>query len=685
MGYNNMRHMRYILTATILTLFFSSFENRRKRGKILIFIFFGLTIFLNAKSQSVNQRFRPISQEDYKQYFPIESQIALFTPTTDYVCILPTNEMDSILQIEVNEFYKGTFIQNYPTVPYQITKVISDKEALNEDLSNVNIHAFGTLEGNLWIAQFMEKAKDFPIKITGDSIVADRIYRGNDYVVTALWYNPDNFKHSVTLYIPQNLKCAKSAIRRNTFQYTIWQKGDKVIDSYYHLRDGCWHFSSIKDSLLIFRDVNHLMVDNLEKIDRNNYRFPTIEQVLTCPIEENDIPFEPIKISEINKDFSDITDMEWLRPIANKYKIIAVGESHHLKYNKYILKRILFATNTFDYFPLLVLELPYSYAGYFNYYLSLKDDKIAKLFCDSVLTKIYQPDLPMISVIRDWNKMHPEKKIQIGCSDLEQDFLKTIKQSLNPYLMKINPEADISYNIEDSLKGYLVRSKELIELAKKKNIIGDYPFQTPLYMESVFENLKSSIPIKLVRKNFTDHTLRFQVMVRNVTDVRFLGKQIVEGKSLFYGGTEHFRILNDGTDKKVCGTEGYYLAHTFEATKDQVYAISMNTLAISIEDSIQRIAPALKFSPETNLINLYKARKIKLNEPVLGPFTNEFDRYIYKLSYKYPGFAVRIKSIKLQDVLNRYEGFGRFMLYQSLKLYSDFNATIMIPYSPVGD
>jgi hypothetical protein len=654
--------------------------------RILLFILFGPVLILNANSQSVNQRFKPISQEDYMQYFPIESQIALFTPTTDYVCILPTNEKDTALQTEVNEIYKETFIKNYPTVPFQITKVITDKEALNEDLSNLNIHAFGTLDGNLWIEQFMKKAKDFPIKITGDSILADKIYRGNDYVVTALWYNPDNVKHSVTLYIPQNLECAKAAIQRNTFQYTIWQKGNKVIDSYYQLRDGCWHFSGIQDSLLIFRDVNHRMDFRSEKIDQFNYRFPTKKQVSTCLIGEEDIPFDTIKITEINQNFSNIADLEWLRPIANKYKIIAVGESHHLKYNKYILKRILFAINTFDYFPLLVLELPYSYAGYFNYYLSLKDDKSAKLFCDSVLTKIYKPDLPMLSVVRDWNKMHPEKEIQIGCSDLEQDFLKAIKLRLNPYLMKINPEADISYNTEDSLKGYLDRAEVLINQAKERNIIGDYPFQTPQYMESVFENLKSSIPIKLDRKNFTDHTKRFKVMVRNVTDDRFLGKQISSGKSILYGGNDHFKILNDGTDKNVSGTEGYFLAHSFEPTKNKVYSISLNTLAFSIEDSIQRIDPTLQFWTETNLINLYKAGKIKLKEPVLGPFTNEFDRYIYKLSYKYPDSAIRIKNIKLEDVLNRYEGFERFMLYQWIKIYSaDFNTTIMIPNSPVGD
>ncbi|HET6555691.1 MAG TPA: hypothetical protein VFG54_00160 [Prolixibacteraceae bacterium] len=648
---------------------------------LLILLIAGI---ISAKSQTNDQGFIALTQEEYKQYFPIETQIAMFVPTTDFVCILPTNEKDTALQNEVNEFYKQTFIKNFPTIPNQVARVITDKEALKEDLSQLNIHAFGTVKGNLWISQFMKNAKDFPVKITSDSVIADSTYLGNDYMVTALWVNPANYKHSLTLYIPQHLQCAKSAYRNNSFQYTIWQKGEKVKDSYYHLRDGRWQFADQKDSMLVFRDVNHLRENNLEVIDRHRYRFPTEKQLSACPIDVNDILFEPIKIAELNKDFSNIPEMEWLKPVAEKNKIVAIGESHHLRYNKYLVKDILFSLNKFDCYPLLVLELNYSYAGYFNYYLSLDNDLEARLFCDSVLTKIHKPDLPLMVDIRNWNKLHPEKKIRIGCSDLEQDFMKTIKLTLNPYFIKTDPKADISYTVKDSLNGYLKRAKVLIELAKKQHTMGDYSFQTPLYMESVYENLVSTIPIKIDRKNFMDHTQRFQVMIRNVTDERFLGKQVAEGKSVFYGGFDHFHIM-DVEDNNRKNTEGYFLAHSFEPTKDKVYTIRLNTLAISIEDSVQRINPNLRFTAETDLINLYKAGKIKLKEPVIGPFTNDFDRYFYKLSYKYPGYAMRIKSIRFEDIVKKYTGFERFMLYQHSKIYAEFSTNIIIPYSPIGD
>lgn len=643
-----------------------------------------MTILLNARSQSSHD-YKTISQEAYKKYFPIETQIALFVPTTDFVCILPTNERDAAIQKEVNEFYKQTFIKNFPVIPNQISRVITDKEALHEDLSKINVHAFGTIDGNLWIKQFMEKAKDFPIKISKDSIVAEKTYRGNDCVITALWHNLDNPKYSVSLYIPQTLECAKSAANRNSLQYTIWQKGEKVIDSYYQLRNHHWHFSEVKDTMLTFRDVNHLMKNNLEKINQFYSRFPTLEKLNTCLINESDIPFDKIKIAEINKDFSNIKDLEWLRPIANNYKIIAVGESHHLVYNKLLLERILFAANTYDYFPLLVLELPYSYAGYFNYYLSLDDDKTAKIFSDSVLTKIHKPGTDMLALIRNWNREHPKKKIQIACSDLEHDFPKTIKLILNPYLKKINPEADLRIKVIGDLNSYLDRAEQILEIGKKQNTTGEYSFETPKYMENVLENLKSSIPIKIDPKKFSDHTERFKVMIRNVTDKRFMGEEVTNKKCLFYGGSDHFKILNEENVKQGKITEGYYLSHNFEATKGKIYTIYLNTLAMSIEDSIPRIDPRLRFTNETNLIDLFKNGKIKLKEPVAGFFAFESDKYIYKLSYKYSGYSFRINNFKLEEILSRYEGFDRFSLFMDLNRLSDFNTNIMIPYSPVGD
>ena len=656
--------------------------------KIIVCTLLNLFIIITLQSQSVNNGVKTLTQEQYIKYFPVDWDCTMFVPTTDYVCILPTNEINKDLQKEVNEFYRQAFIKYLPAgiIPNQISKVITDKQALREDLSNVNIHAYGTVKGNLWISKFMGKAKDFPIKIFDDSIVADKVYRGNDYFVSALWYNPDNYKQSVTLDMPQHIEYAKFEKIGITPQYSIWQKEKEIINGYYYLKNNQWYFSGSRDTILDYRDLDHQQKIPFDQIDEFHYRYPTLEQLKNCPIRESDLPFDTIKLSDINGHFDNIADLEWLRPVAHKYKVIALGEGHHLKYNNYLLKRMLFAINTFDYFPTVICELPYSWGAYINYYLSLENEVAANTYRDSVLVKIDKPNLPVFETIRNWNKQHPQKKIQVGCSDIEHYLGKTINYILNPYFKKIDPHSNFRISREPGKNDSMINEgQKLIEQAKKQNIVGDYPFQTPEYMESVFENLKSSIPIKLDPKKHNDHTDRYKVMIRNVTDGRFLGKQIAEGKSMFYGGFDHFRILNDGSDKKAILTEGYYLANQYKPTKGKVYSICMMTRAISIEDTIRRIDPGLNFSVEPMLINLYKQGKIRLNEPVLDTFNSEIDNFIYKLSYKFPGFAIRFKNLNVENLINRCEGMNRFMLFVSLKNISDFNTNIIIPNAPVGD
>lgn len=657
--------------------------------KFTTFLVLCFIIINSLHSQNTQRNVKTLTQEQYRLYFPIETQLSQFIPTTDYVCILPSNETNKELQAEVNEFYKNSFIRLLPTIPNQVSRVITDKQALQEDLSNINIYAFGTVKGNLWISEFIEKAKDFPIKITNDSIIAGDVYRGTDFIVTALWYNPVNYKHSVFLYVPQQLEVAQKFKKINLPQLSIWQDGKQIpCMNFYNLRNNHWSVSGQRDTMLDFRSArnNNLYPNPFVEIERFYYRYPSLAELSICRIDGKDVTIDAIKISDINKDFSNLDDMDWLRPVLKDNKVLAVGESHHLKFNGYILRRILFAANTFDYYPTLVLELPYSYTGYFNHYLNLEDDELANAYCDSVLTKMHKGSIPTFIAIRSWNKQHKDKRIGVGCSDIEHSFWFTVNYILKPYFIKIKPGTDLKLDDNaDNLVSYLEQGQSLIDEARKHHLSGEYSFQTPDYMESVLENLKSSIPIKMDPKKFTDHTERYKVMIRNVTDDRFLGKKVTFGKSLFYGGSEHFRILNDGKDIKGIKTEGYYLAHSFKPTIGKVYSIWLNTKAVSIEDSIQRIDPNLRFTTETTLIRLYKQGKIKLNEPVLGYTFSEIDRFIYRLSYKYPNSVFRINKIDTNRLLNKYEGVGRYMEFQNLKIPRDFNTQIIIPYSPVGD
>jgi hypothetical protein len=419
-------------------------------------------------------------------------------------------------------------------------------------------------------------------------------------------------------------------------------------------------------------------------------------------IDLKDVDYKTLSYNSISRDFKVDNELNWLKPVAKNYKIIALGEEHYRTYNGVLFERIFFAANTFDYFPLLVLEMQWSYGAYFNHYLDINDDDKAETYYNDVVTKI--SPLPLLKTIRNWNKVNPKKKIKVGCSDIEHNFRFTMSYILDPYLRKIDLNKFVNATEKDDYQAYLDVADKLILEARKKDIHGEYSFQTPDYYQSVLENLKQTVPIKLDPQKHDDHSDRFMAMIRIVTEENFLGADINKGKTFLFGGREHFRTLfskQDSTkiafdrefwkDKpgmlqnldKQTKTEGFYLANQHSSTKGKVYSIGMFTLGTSIEDTVLRIDPNLSFKYEQKLIDLYKLGKIELNEPVIGWDRNQMHQFIYKLSYKYPNKAIQISNINNELLAEKLIPRNRFLI-DDLSLYDDYNACIFIPYSPIG-
>jgi hypothetical protein len=251
----------------------------------------------------------------------------------------------------------------------------------------------------------------------------------------------------------------------------------------------------------------------------------------------------------------------------------------------------------------------------------------------------------------------------------------------------------------------LTKAEVLVEKAILQNVIGEFPFESPSYIASVFENLKSTIPIKLNPEISIDHLERFKVMIRNVTDDRFLGEDIRNGKSFFFGGTEHFRTIYNKLDSNSLAhsiaffeadsriipsltsqtkTEGYYLANQYESTKGKVYSIGLFSLGVSIEDSIQIVDPRLNYRTEIQLIELQKKGLIGINEPVITGKISLVAAYMYKLSYQFPECAFRIKDMKAIHIVSKYISLNRMSFINDYMRYDDYNTCIFIPHSPVG-
>lgn len=62
----------------------------------------------------------------------------------------------------------------------------------------------------------------------------------------------------------------------------------------------------------------------------------------------------------------------------------------------------------------------------------------------------------------------------------------------------------------------------------------------------------------------------------------------------------------------------------------------------------------LNYRLESELLNLFHEGRIVLNEPVFFGIASELDKYICKLSYKYPDYAFRVSDIDETDFWNKY-------------------------------
>jgi hypothetical protein len=111
------------------------------------------------------------------------------------VVVVPTHEADKDVQQAIADFaaqVRDMFFLNAP--------LLTDEEALKQDLSDKGVLAYGTITGNAWTAALWEV---IPIRIEPDKVVSDKAYEGADLRVITAWPNPGNPKRGVIVYTAQ--------------------------------------------------------------------------------------------------------------------------------------------------------------------------------------------------------------------------------------------------------------------------------------------------------------------------------------------------------------------------------------------------------------------------------------------------------------------------------------------------
>jgi hypothetical protein len=355
-------------------------------------------------------------------------------------------------------------------------------------------------------------------------------------------------------------------------------------------------------------------------IDMEIYPYYSIRSEIDY-LDDSLINCKTILLEDINNNFSNIKDLDWLQKISKDKKAVLIGENHFNQYIQNLRNRILFALNTVDYYPIIIFEEPYSYAPFVNYYLHLQDENQANVFYAENLNDIIttKEEYDLLKHIRRWNKLHQDKIIKVGFSDVEktQDELSvTINQIIVPYFQKLNPryapdwKAVLSGNFESLINEF----KQNLEKAKKNNIIGKYVFITPQYISNVIENLESSN--NTLYKDYFYY--RQKAILRNLTDSKFLGDYLQNGKIIIHSGSHHLRthIESDSVNNL---WEGSYLSNVYEYTKGKTYSIKVEGIARSFGESAHinstYTEPALGFNGLfEKMQKAYKAGLIKADE-----------------------------------------------------------------------
>ena len=111
------------------------------------------------------------------------------------VLILPTQESYRAVQDEIHKYVMKVYEKIFQGCP-----VLTDVEALSQDLSKNSLIIYGTFKGNLWLAQHQN---EFPLDIDSDRIIADSVYYGTDLRFITAWPNPQNPQKGIVIYTAQ--------------------------------------------------------------------------------------------------------------------------------------------------------------------------------------------------------------------------------------------------------------------------------------------------------------------------------------------------------------------------------------------------------------------------------------------------------------------------------------------------
>ena len=412
--------------------------------------------------------------------------------------------------------------------------------------------------------------------------------------------------------------------------------------------------------------------------------------------ENLDINIKTVSLNDIDSEFTNFNDLEWLRHISEKNKVVLLGETHYSKNIANLKNRIIFALNEFDYFPLIIIELQYSLTPFLNHYIQLKHEKEANTFFRDELSKMIstKEDSIFIEHIRHWNVQNPNKRIQLGCIDLEWSYYEMCENILKPYFYKLKniDKLKIDRVIELGKKRsnqFFNEIKPFLIEAKKQNLKGIYSFIDYRYIQNVIDNFSATY--NSLAYNFSYY--RQKSIINKIENDNYFGDYFKNQKVIMYGGGDHMKSKFCYPNGGNFLSEGSYLNFDYNITKDKVCSIMLSGLSFSLGEMKDVnlndcLSPGMVYkSILKRMQNAYKAKVLQSDKNYfLFGLRTDFEKFIISKSYEYQTTGIIIPEkewSKITDYSTELNAEKRETIESENEERIAFDVYIYVPYSPI--
>ncbi len=167
---------------------------------------------------------------------------AVVTDKASVVLVIPTNEKDKQVQENIH-----SYVEKIKERFYKDNPIVTDKKALKLELSRYSVVAYGTTEGNLFIARYVS---EIPIQVGPDKIVADRAYEGTNLRLISAWPNPKNPERGMVFYTaqrPEDVPGINNVFHGPT-DYVIARGTQRLTSANYDKKGGAWSLTTVVDA-----------------------------------------------------------------------------------------------------------------------------------------------------------------------------------------------------------------------------------------------------------------------------------------------------------------------------------------------------------------------------------------------------------------------------------------------------